>query len=174
MFCFFSSGVFSYHHYICMIYLSQFRGKSTDKARGLLRLMKMVDVLAYLHLLRDVLSPLHSLSVTLQANATTLADVLEKMDSTTLFLMSYLSRHVNSCINDLVPDCSNSISNISELLQSANDIHIACNSYINSITNTLELQQSCIKPMIYRFVNRLSKLAYLIYHMLFPENGLVP
>ena len=42
--------------------------------------MKRPDVIAYLHLLHDVLSSLRLLSLTLQYNQTTLADVGEKID----------------------------------------------------------------------------------------------
>ena len=42
--------------------------------------MKRPDVIAYLHLLLDVLSSLRLLSLTLQYNQTTLADVGEKID----------------------------------------------------------------------------------------------
>ena len=42
--------------------------------------MKRPDVIPYLHLLLDVLSPLRLLSLTLQSNQTTLADVGEKID----------------------------------------------------------------------------------------------
>ena len=42
--------------------------------------MKRPDVIEYLHLLLDVLSSLRLLSLTLQYNQTTLADVGEKID----------------------------------------------------------------------------------------------
>ena len=51
--------------------------------------MKRPDVIAYLHLLLDVLSPLRLLSLTLQSNQTTLADVGEKIDVVSSFKERY-------------------------------------------------------------------------------------
>ena len=66
-----------------MIYLNfpwLFSEMPKTKLGGYLKLMKRPDVIAYLHLLLDVLSPLRLLSLTLQSNQTTLADVGEKID----------------------------------------------------------------------------------------------
>ena len=47
------------------------------KAKGYIKLLKRADVIAFLHLLLDVLEPLRVL--TLQSDQTTLADVNEKI-----------------------------------------------------------------------------------------------
>lgn len=49
------------------------------KAKGYIKLLKRADVIAFLHLLLDVLEPLRVLSLTLQSDQTTLADVDEKI-----------------------------------------------------------------------------------------------
>ena len=55
--------------------------------------MKRPDVIAYLHLLLDVLSPLRLLSLTLQSNQTTLADVGEKTDVAKDVISSFKERY---------------------------------------------------------------------------------
>ena len=55
--------------------------------------MKRPDVIAYLHLLLDVLSPLRLLSLTLQSNQTTLADVGEKIDVAKDVISSFKERY---------------------------------------------------------------------------------
>lgn len=49
------------------------------KAKGYIKVLKRADVIAFLHLLLDVLEPLRVLSLTLQSDQTTLADVDEKI-----------------------------------------------------------------------------------------------
>lgn len=49
------------------------------KAKGYIKLLKRADVIAFLHLLLDVLEPLRVLSLALQSDQTTLADVDEKI-----------------------------------------------------------------------------------------------
>ncbi len=70
------------------------QGESTKKAHGYLRLMRRADIMAYIHLLKDVLKPLKALSTTLQANDTTLADVRDKIDMAKAVLDTYNTRHV--------------------------------------------------------------------------------
>ena len=55
--------------------------------------MKRPDVIAYLHLLLDVLSPLRLLSLTLQSNQTTLADVGKKIDVANDVISSFKERY---------------------------------------------------------------------------------
>jgi hypothetical protein len=60
-----------------------FKGDARAKATGYLRLMKRKDVRGFMHHLQDILSPLKTLSLTLQARDTTLADVEEKLQMAT-------------------------------------------------------------------------------------------
>ncbi|KAG1649403.1 Zinc finger protein 862 [Nymphon striatum] len=65
------------------------KGESQNKARGYLRLINRKDTLAYIHLMKDILTPLKTLSVILQSNQTTLADVKEKMEVCTSVINTY-------------------------------------------------------------------------------------
>ncbi|KAG1681763.1 UPF0669 protein [Nymphon striatum] len=65
------------------------QGESQNKARGYLRLINCKDTLAYIHLMKDILTPLKTLSVILQSNQTTLADVKEKMEVCTSVINTY-------------------------------------------------------------------------------------
>lgn len=51
---------------------------AADKSRGYLMLSTISDVLGYIHILLDTLKPLKCLSMTLQSNNNTLAEVQEK------------------------------------------------------------------------------------------------
>ena len=55
--------------------------------------MKRPDVIPYLHLLLDVLSPIQLLSLTLQSNQTTLADVGKKIDVASDVISSFKERY---------------------------------------------------------------------------------
>ena len=55
--------------------------------------MKRPDVIPYLHLLLDVLSPIRLLSLTLQSNQTTLADVGKKIDVANDVISSFKERY---------------------------------------------------------------------------------
>ena len=55
--------------------------------------MKRPDVIPYLHLLLDVLSPIQFLSLTLQSNQTTLADVGKKIDVANDVISSFKERY---------------------------------------------------------------------------------
>ena len=55
--------------------------------------MKRPDVIPYLHLLLDVLSPIQLLSLTLQSNQTTLADVGKKIDVANDVISSFKERY---------------------------------------------------------------------------------
>ena len=55
--------------------------------------MKRPDVIPYLHLLLDVLSPIRLLSLTLQSNQTTLADVSKKIDVANDVISSFKERY---------------------------------------------------------------------------------
>ncbi|KAG1672070.1 Zinc finger protein 862 [Nymphon striatum] len=63
------------------------KGESQNKARGYLRLINRKDT--YIHLMKDILTPLKTLSVILQSNQTTLADVKEKMEVCTSVINTY-------------------------------------------------------------------------------------
>ena len=51
---------------------------AADKSRGYLMLSTISDVLGYIHILLDTLKPLKCLSMTLQSNNNTLAEIQEK------------------------------------------------------------------------------------------------
>ena len=55
--------------------------------------MKRTYVIPYLHLLLDVLSPIQLLSLTLQSNQTTLADVGKKIDVANDVISSFKERY---------------------------------------------------------------------------------
>ena len=55
--------------------------------------MKRPDVIPYLHLLLDVLSPIQLLSLTLQSNQTTLPDVGKKIDVANDVISSFKERY---------------------------------------------------------------------------------
>ena len=55
--------------------------------------MKRPDVIPYLHLLLDVFSPIQLLSLTLQSNQTTLADVGKKIDVANDVISSFKERY---------------------------------------------------------------------------------
>ena len=55
--------------------------------------MKRPDMIPYLHLLLDVLSPIQLLSLTLQSNQTTLADVGKKIDVANDVISSFKERY---------------------------------------------------------------------------------
>ena len=62
---------------------------SKDKARGYLRIMDRSDIVAFLHLLVDVLTPLADLSKSMQANTMTLAEVPTVVEAALLSLDTY-------------------------------------------------------------------------------------
>lgn len=56
--------------------------------------MKRPDVIAFLHLLLDMFGPLSALSLTLQSDQTTLADVGEKIQVAKNAIISFKERYI--------------------------------------------------------------------------------
>jgi hypothetical protein len=66
--------------------------EAAGKARGYLKLMRRPDVIGFLHILLDILSPLRTLSLVLQKRETTLAEVGEQIQVATDMLEKYKDR----------------------------------------------------------------------------------
>ena len=87
--CIFLRGYPVIHQQLQDCAASKIKTENKNKAVGYLRLMEKGSVIAYMHLLRDVLEPLTKLSKALQIQDTTIAEASEKMEAAKEQLTEY-------------------------------------------------------------------------------------